>query len=246
MKPDGSPDDLIRSTDKHFRPVDPKIGPDGALWFGDWANALIGHMQYSQRDPNRDHQLGRIYRLVSKNKPLIQPVTQFGKPAAEVLEQFREYEWRTRYRARRELHDRPTAEVLPVVQAWVSKLDSADKAYDRLRCEALWVQQGHHAVDAGLLEKVLTATTPDARAAATRIVADTRESLPNALVLLTRMATDEHPRVRTEAVRGLSFFPTLDAVNAVLPSAASSDYWLRYTAEAAPPAHSVAPAPLPE
>jgi hypothetical protein len=30
---DGSPDDLIRSSDKHFRPADPQIGPDGALWF---------------------------------------------------------------------------------------------------------------------------------------------------------------------------------------------------------------------
>ena len=49
------PDDLLVSTDKNFRPVDPQIGPDGALWFGDWCNALIGHMQYSQRDPNRDH-----------------------------------------------------------------------------------------------------------------------------------------------------------------------------------------------
>ena len=45
------PDDLLASTDKNFRPVDPQIGPDGALWFGDWCNALIGHMQYSQRDP---------------------------------------------------------------------------------------------------------------------------------------------------------------------------------------------------
>ena len=61
---DGTPDDLMRSTDKHFRPADPQIGPDGALWFGDWANALIGHMQYSQRDPNRDHTRGRIDRLV--------------------------------------------------------------------------------------------------------------------------------------------------------------------------------------
>ncbi|MCY2972896.1 MAG: GDSL-type esterase/lipase family protein, partial [Planctomycetota bacterium] len=59
-----TPFDLIKSTDKHFRPVDPQIGPDGALWFGDWANPLIGHMQYSQRDPNRDHVHGRIYRLV--------------------------------------------------------------------------------------------------------------------------------------------------------------------------------------
>src|SRR5690606_27962762 len=32
------PNDLLASTDKNFRPVDPKIGPDGALWFGDWCN----------------------------------------------------------------------------------------------------------------------------------------------------------------------------------------------------------------
>jgi hypothetical protein len=64
------PNDLLASTDKVFRPVDPQIGPDGALWFGDWCNALIGHMQYSQRDPNRDHVRGRVYRLVAKNRPL--------------------------------------------------------------------------------------------------------------------------------------------------------------------------------
>ncbi|MFM7834442.1 MAG: heme-binding protein, partial [Planctomycetaceae bacterium] len=123
---DGSPDDLIRSEDKHFRPADPQIGPDGALWFGDWANALIGHMQYSQRDPNRDHTRGRIYRLLCPDRPLTPAVTQFGKSAAEILEQLREYEWRTRYRARRELHGRPTAEVLPAVAAWVAALKPQD------------------------------------------------------------------------------------------------------------------------
>jgi putative heme-binding domain-containing protein len=229
----GQPFDLIKSTDKHFRPVDPQIGPDGALWFGDWANALIGHMQYSQRDPNRDHQLGRIYRLVYKDKPQIKPVTQFGKSVVEVLEQFREYEWRTRYRARRDLHNRPTSEVLPAVKAWASKLDPADPEYDRLRCEALWVQQGHHAIDAGLLSQVLAAKSPDARAAATRIVADQRDRIPDAFAILKKMASDDHPRVRTEAVRGLSFYPTLEAAEAVLPAAKSPDYWLRYTAEAA-------------
>jgi hypothetical protein len=91
---DGSPDDLIRSKDKHFRPGDPQIGPDGALWFVDWANALIGHMQYSQRDPNRDHVRGRVYRLVYPERPLVKPVTQFGKSIPELLEQLREYEWR--------------------------------------------------------------------------------------------------------------------------------------------------------
>ncbi len=45
----------------------------GASGLGDWANPLIGHMQYSQRDPNRDHIHGRVYRLFYKNKPLLKP-----------------------------------------------------------------------------------------------------------------------------------------------------------------------------
>lgn len=226
--------DLIRSTDKHFRPVDPQIGPDGALWFGDWANALIGHMQYSQRDPNRDHQLGRIYRLSYKDKPLVAPSTQHGKSARELLEQFRAYEWRTRSRARRELHDRPASEVLAAVGSWAARLDPADPAYDRMRCEALWVQQGHHAVDPGLLKQVLAAGTHDARAAAVRIVSDERDRIDGSFELLKVAATDDHPRVRTEAVRGLSFFPTIEASLAALAALkGTADTYVQYTVEAA-------------
>jgi putative heme-binding domain-containing protein len=231
--PDGQPSDLLRSTDKHFRPADPQIGPDGALWFGDWANPLIGHMQYSQRDPNRDHVHGRIYRLFGTEQKPVTPVTQHGKSIPEVLEQFREYEWRTRYRARRELRgERPTAEVLPAVQQWVSRLDPNDPIYDRLRCEALWIQQGHHAVDLNLLKSVLQAKTPQARAAAVRIVADERDYLPGVLDLLKPMVNDDHPRVRTEALRGLSFFSTPEAMAAALETTKHPlDYWTKYTLE---------------
>lgn len=231
---EGGYDDLIRSPDKHFRPCDPQIGPDGALWVGDWANPLIGHMQYSQRDPNRDHSHGRIYRLVGIGKKLVTPVTQHGKSVAEILEQFREYEWRTRYRARRELRARPATEVLPVVAAWVAKLDPKDPDYDRLRCEALWIQQGHHAVDVALAEAVLSAKTFQARAAAVHVLADERDRIPDALTLFKKAATDEHPRVRTEAARALSFYPTADAMAAVADIAKKPlDYWTRYTVEAA-------------
>ena len=141
------PDDFLASTDRNFRPVNPQVGPDGALYFGDWCNALIGHMQYSQRDPNRDHTRGRIYRMVYKGKPLLKPVTQFGKSALELLDQLREYELRTRYRARRELRDRSSDEVAAAVKAFVAKLDPNDTNYDRLMLEALWAQQSHHIVD---------------------------------------------------------------------------------------------------
>src|SRR6185436_1500312 len=119
--------DLLTSTDRNFRPVDPQIGPDGALWFGDWHNPLIGHMQYSQRDPNKDHTRGRIYRLTANGRPLLKPVTQFGKSIPALLDQLKEYEPRTRYAARRELGDRPAAEVLVAIKTWVAKLNPSDQ-----------------------------------------------------------------------------------------------------------------------
>ncbi len=229
-----TPFDLLKSTDKHFRPVDPQIGPDGALWFGDWANALIGHMQYSQRDPNKDHTNGRIYRLVYKDKPLLKPVTQFGKSEREILDQLREYEWRTRYRARAELRARPADAVHAAVKAWVAQLDPADPAYDRLRCEALWVQQSRHKVDPELLKAVLAAKTPDARAAAVRIAADERDYITNSFEILAKAATDDNLRVRCEACRGLSFFPTVESAKAVITALQKpTDYWVKYTADAA-------------
>ena len=242
VKQNGQPFDLLRSTDKHFRPSDPQIGPDGALWFGDWSNALIGHMQYSQRDPNRDHQRGRIYRLVGKDRPLVKPVTQAGKSIPELLEQLKEYEWRTRYRVRRELHDRPAAEVVPAMKAWAARLmatpggstPSDIVAVQLSLCEALWIQQSFHAVDTELLRHILRRWQPKARAAAVRVLADERERIPGAFDLLKKAATDPDPQVRTEAVRGLSFYATPEATDAILAAAKlPMDYWTRYTIDAA-------------
>jgi putative heme-binding domain-containing protein len=225
--------DIIWTDDKHFRPGDPQIGPDGALYFIDWANPLIGHMQYSQRDPNRDHVSGRVYRMIGTDKKPLTPVTQHGKSVAQILEQFRDYEWRTRYRARRELHDRPATEVLPAISAWVKALDPKDPLIDRLRCEALWVQAGHHAVELSLADLVLNCPTYQARSAVVHLLADARDDLPKEVVeRFKKASTDEHPRVRTEAARALSFYTTSDAVTAVTNMVKTGlDNWERYTIE---------------
>ena len=229
-----TPFDLLKSSDKHFRPVDPQIGPDGALWLGDWANPLIGHMQYSQRDPNRDHVKGRIYRLCYTPKPLVTPETQFGKSNLEVLNQLKAHEWRTRYRARADLQSRPRDEVLSAARQWLGTIGS-DPHIDRLKTEVLWLQQSFHAVDRGLLSDLLRANMPEARAAATRVLADERDQIPGAISLLTAKATDANPRVRCEAVRGLSFVPNLDAMRAVIAAAnvEPTDRYVDYTCDAA-------------
>jgi len=225
--------DLLTSSDRNFRPVDPQIGPDGALWFLDWSNVLIGHLQNPQRDAHRDRQHGRVFRLVASARPLVKPVIQAGKPVAELLEQLRAPEPRTRYRVRRELRDRPTAEVVAAIAAWTAKLAPSDPERDRLLCEALWVEEAHHAVDAALLKSALRLKTPEARAAATRVLADEWTRLPNALALIGPQVKDAHPRVRLEAVRALSFVTSREAVEQVLEaSARPTDQWLDYTIEA--------------
>ena len=78
--------------------VSPKFSPDGKmlaytsyhpgnpnLYITDWHNTLIGHMQHNMRDPNRDHEHGRIYRVTYEGSDLLKPAKMKGKPIEEVL-----------------------------------------------------------------------------------------------------------------------------------------------------------------
>ncbi len=216
--------DLIDSTDMFFRPVDPKIGPDGTLWFGDWCNALIGHMQYSQRDPNRDHKHGRVYRLVNKNKPLVETVTQAGASIEELLNQLTAFETRTRYRARRELRARDEAAVLPAVTAWAAASSDPD-----VWREALWVQESFHRVDGDLVARVMTEGDYKHRAAAVHVVGNQWEWMDEPNQYLWQGVTDENARVRMEAVRAASLQPTAEALKIALEvTRKPMDKWIDY------------------
>ena len=223
-------DDLLSSTDKCFRPVDPKVGPDGAIWFGDWCNALIGHMQYSQRDPNRDKRHGRIYRLVNRNKPLLQPEEQHSSTIDELISQLTTHELRTRYRVRRELWSRPKDQVLPAIDRWINDLATEDPQYERNLCEALWVQEHFHSVDGGLVKKLMDAQDFRARAAAVHVVGNEHQYIEDALDLFSKAISDTSFRVRLEAIRGLSFLESVDAPKFVLKALDQPiDYWIGYT-----------------
>jgi putative heme-binding domain-containing protein len=65
--------DFIRSDDPWFRPVDIKLGPDGALYIADFYNRIIGHYEVRLDHPGRDKTRGRIWRVFYRGKD--------GKPA---------------------------------------------------------------------------------------------------------------------------------------------------------------------
>jgi putative membrane-bound dehydrogenase-like protein len=56
--------DFLTSDDPAFRPVQVKLGPDGALWIADFYNPIIGHYEVPLTHPSRDHAHGRIWRIV--------------------------------------------------------------------------------------------------------------------------------------------------------------------------------------
>jgi putative heme-binding domain-containing protein len=56
--------DFLTCADPWFRPVDVKLGPDGALYIADFYNYIIGHYEVPLTDPRRDNTRGRIWRVV--------------------------------------------------------------------------------------------------------------------------------------------------------------------------------------
>ena len=194
--------DLFRSADTNFRPVDLEFAPDGSLYVADWHNALIGHAQHNQRDPNRDHVHGRIYRITYPDRPLVEPANVHGASITELLENLKLPEARTRYRTRRELRGRNATDILPTLKTW-----AAEQTNDHHKLEALWVSWGLNQVDTDLLKQLLRSPDHRVRAAAVRVLRFNVDQLSDYPSLLMAAANDEHGRVRLEAITAASWFP---------------------------------------
>ena len=207
---------FLTSTDPNFRPVDVKTGPDGAIYFVDWQNPIIGHMQHNLRDPSRDATHGRVYRITHAARAEVKPAKVAGQPIDALLALLKSPDDRVRSRAKIELGARNTTDVIAAVKAWDRALVTSDPGYDHAHLEALWVHQYHDIVDVELLKSNLAAKTPEARAAAARVLLAWAERVPQALPLLLRLAADPSPRVRLEAVKAASYFRVPEAVEVVL------------------------------
>jgi putative heme-binding domain-containing protein len=226
---DGKPDHLVVSTDPNFRPSDVKMGPDGAVYFSDWHNPIIGHMQHNLRDPNRNRTYGRIYRITYDGAPLSKAPKIDGESIANLLDALKSPEDRVRYRARIELGSRNSDDVVKATAEWIAKLDKKDADYEHQVLEGLWVHWNHNVANRDLLKTVLASPDHRARAAATRVLCYQREQISDALDLLKGLADDKHPRVRLEAVRAASFFNNPDAIEVALIAAEHpTDYYLDY------------------
>lgn len=228
-------EDFITTTHVAFRPVDIKMGPDGAIYIADFYNPIINHGEVDFRDPRRDTTHGRIWRIVRTDRPLVTPPKLIGAPVRDLLGDLKLPERWTREQARRVLKDRGPKEVIPALADWVKQLDPQDPEFEHHRLEALWVTQSLDVINEGLLRAVLGSKDFRARAAAVRVIYFWHDRLPDAMKLLEAAVADASPRVRLEAVNALRQVGTAESVGVAMhaldkPMDRALDYSLYLTA----------------
>jgi len=208
--------EILKTTHSAFRPIDVKMGPDGAIYVADWYNPIIQHGEVDFRDPRRDHTRGRIWRVTAQGRPLVERPKLVGASVAELLEHLKAPEGWTRRQAQRVLIERGAAAVLPELSAWTAGLDKADPEFEHHRLEALWTFQALDTPEPSLMAAVIASPDPRARAAAARVAGDWRDRIDDPIGRLAPLAVDDHPRVRLEAARALAKVGTPAAVAAAM------------------------------
>ncbi|MDG2382142.1 MAG: GDSL-type esterase/lipase family protein [Pirellulaceae bacterium] len=208
--------DIIFSSNLSFIPVDIRFGPRGALYICDWYNPVKGHAQYSLRDKRRDRHSGRIWRVKTKDKPLVDPPRIAGEEIRSLLEILKRPEYRYRYWAKRELRDRDPLQVATALKSWTAQLDSQDKRFRHHQLESLWLFRGINLVNPALLRELLSCNEHHARAAATRQLRYWHQALPDSISLLGAAANDPRGIVRMEAAIAASYIGSAEALGAVM------------------------------
>ena len=206
---------LVISKHRKFRPVDMKMGPDGALYVSDWYNLIIQHNQVDFRDPRRDHDHGRIWRITYKGRPLV-PVPDLTGPTLSVLDHLKDPEQWTQDQARRVLAERDHKEVADALAKWVASISGDDEQAQHSLVEALWVYESIDVVKPDLLKRLLQAKNPRARDAATAVLGNWQDQIPDATQLLATQAKDQNMRVRLGAVLAAQMVPSAKAFDAAL------------------------------
>ncbi|HSH93103.1 MAG TPA: PVC-type heme-binding CxxCH protein, partial [Roseimicrobium sp.] len=202
--------DLLRTTDDSFRPIDVKMGPDGAIYVADWSNPIIQHGEVDFRDSRRDREHGRIWRISYKGRPKVARPSLVKASNADLLDDLKSTESFTRDNARRVLTERGS-KVLSPLKSWTAK-----QTDEKALLNALWMYQSYDKVEPVLMYRLLAADDGRVRAAAVRVLSEWHGRVGDSLSDLEKLVADPHPRVRLEAVRALANIKSAKAAEIAL------------------------------
>ncbi len=173
VRPDGSSFQTrdvglaVSSSDPWFRPVDIKLGPDGALYIADWYDRQVNH--YRNHEGQIDPGNGRIYRLKAPGAIERPPSPWIWRVLStpELVKRLADPNKWTRQTALRLIGDRKDASIAPEL----TQTDRRERPV-RLALEALWALNLVGGLDEATALKTLDHADPYVRLWTARLVCD--------------------------------------------------------------------------
>ncbi|MCW5558040.1 MAG: ThuA domain-containing protein, partial [Verrucomicrobiae bacterium] len=172
----------VKSSDTWFRPVDIKLGPDGALYIADWYDRQVNH--YRNHEGQIDQSNGRVYRLRARTPSDPAPKLA-GKSPDELLAYFGHSNRWVRFEALRLLGDQ--ADHIPPLNLEEILRESSPDA----SLYALWTLHLAGRLDARTVEIALAKGGPQARAWTVRLLGDRWQVAPELASPLAQLASAE-------------------------------------------------------
>ncbi|HZY79351.1 MAG TPA: PVC-type heme-binding CxxCH protein, partial [Cyclobacteriaceae bacterium] len=220
--------DFIKSEDPWFRPVNIKLGPDGALYVADFYNAIIGHYEVPLNHPKRDKRRGRIWRIAYKgNKNEKVDLSTMG--AEELIAKLDVDNLPTRAKATDELTDRVGTAAVDALKNTLADSNTSGRKY----IHAMWALYRLNALSDETLKASITHSDSLIRIHGLRVLV---EKAPDQSYyeLITQALNDKSPHVQRVATELLMKYPSTQSLQAALDilHKTKSDYdnHLYYTA----------------
>lgn len=204
-------EEFVLSEDPWFRPVDVKLGPDGALYIADFYNSIIGHYEVPLNHPKRDKIRGRIWRITYKGEHNdLKDLT--AASASELVSTLDADNLVVRMAATDQLADRIGKPGVDLVTQLINRKDVTARAY----IHGLWVLHRLNALTDDLLQKSAAHDDPVIRVHSMRILAE-KEPLDNSFfALVSKSLEDKDPHVKRAATELLAKFSTMPSFELAL------------------------------
>jgi putative heme-binding domain-containing protein len=220
---------IIVSSDEFFRPVDVKMGPDGAIYVCDWYNTVICHQDDSYRHTARDKGHGRIWRVARKNHQTIPTPKLAEQSIPELVDNLGSRDRWLREQSKRQLVTRDRLAMIDALDHWTASITPSAPNASFQRLQALMMNETIERINESLLIECLKAEDPRVRAYAARTVGRWQDRIPQPLSFLEPLTEDPDHQVRLEVILACGNIPSSKSVTvAAKAMRLPTDRWLDY------------------